>query len=91
MVESGLIELGKILTRADSHRLVDCPYFKRILFSRERSPDVVHLWNLCSLDKRHCDFHGCRLKFKPCFAGVRVVWICPKTIGLPNMEDFHGV
>jgi hypothetical protein len=78
-----IAEIDSVLDRVVSKRLAVCPYFKRVLFSRECSPDVVHLYNLCCLDREHCSSHGRRLKFKPCFAGVRVVWVCPKVVGFP--------
>lgn len=76
------VSAGLVLDTVSAKRLAACPFFKRVLFSRESSPDVCHLWNLCSLDAGHCDSHGRKLRFKPCFAGVRVAWICPKFVGL---------
>jgi len=80
------VVVGSVLDMASAQRLVVCPYFKRVVFSREWCPNIHHFWKMCCLDKEHCDFHGRRLKFKPCFAGVRVAWVCPKAIGLPNLE-----
>lgn len=80
------IEINSVLDNASAQRLVVCPYFKRVLFSRECSPSVVSSWNMCSLTREHCGFHGRRLKFRPCFAGVRVVWICSMLVGLPDVE-----
>lgn len=76
--------IGEIVDK----RLVVCPYFKRVLFSRACSPEIFHSWCMCSLDKSHCDSHGRCLKFKPCFGGVCVAWVCSKLVGLPS--DFGG-
>lgn len=69
-------EIGSILDLKLAHRLVICPYFKR-----------VYSCNFCSLTKEHCGFGGRRYKFKPCFAGVRVSWICSELVGLPDFES----
>lgn len=74
-------------------RLACCPFFKRVSFSRECSPDVFHLWNLCSLDKSHCGSRGRRLKFASYGVdSLRVVWVCPKIVDLSflNGGDVHG-
>jgi hypothetical protein len=78
------VGIGCVLDGVVGKRLADCPYFKRVLFSRECSPSVVHFWNMCDLDKAHCDFHGKRLKFESYgIDSLRVVSICPKVVGLP--------
>lgn len=85
-MDKGFGSPNAVLDKASAQQLVVCPYFKRVLFSRECSPNVQHFWNMCCLDKGHCDCHGRRLKFKPRFAGVEVVWLCPKLVGLPDLE-----
>lgn len=73
-------------------RLAVCPFFKTVLFSRESSPSVVHLWNLCSLSKEHCDFHGRRLKFSSYgMDSLKVCWVCPKIVDLSFLKgEVHG-
>jgi len=80
------VEINSILDSASGKRLAECPFLKKVLFNRSSSLDVVHFWNMCSMDNEHCDFHGRKLRFKPCFSGVRVCWLCPKLVGLPNEE-----
>jgi len=80
------VTVGSILDSSSSKRLAVCPYFKMVLWNRRSSLDVVRRWNSCSLGSHHCSFRGKRYKFKPCFGGVRVVWICPNVAGLPNEE-----
>jgi len=86
--ELSSVRINSVLDVVSAHRLAVCPHFKRVLFSRACSPSTFHSWNMCFVDKSHCDSHGRCLKFSPCFAGVRVVWICGKLVGLPF--DFGG-
>ena len=81
------IVVGSVLDKVSSERLVICPYHKRVVFSRESSPSVQKYCNLCSLDGEICSVRGRRFKFKPCFDGVRVSWLCSKLVGLPNPES----
>jgi hypothetical protein len=80
------VEVGSVLDLVSARLLADCCFCRRVLFSHACSPSVFHSWNMCFLDKSHCGSHGRRLKFKPCFAGVRVVSVCPKLVGLPDLE-----
>ena len=78
------IVVGSVISdRAYAHRLAVCLFIRKVLFSRASLPDVVHFWNMCCMDKAHCGSGGRRLKFKPCFGGVCVAWVCPKVVGLP--------
>lgn len=85
-VSSSQVVVGSVLGKVCGSRLAVCPHVKRVLFSLESFPNVYHSENVCSLDKEHCSSHGRRLKFSPCFGGVRVAWVCPKLVGLPNAE-----
>jgi hypothetical protein len=82
-----IVEINYFFDRAVGKQLAVCPHIKRVLFSRGSSPFVHYTWNMCCLDSQHCDFHGCRLKFKSYFGGVRVAWVCPKLVGLPDFGD----
>lgn len=79
--------------------LASCPYLRKVLFSRECSPSVVHTYNLCSLDEseKHCDYHGCRLKFSSFgIDSLKVTWICPRIVDFSFLKvgglggDVHG-
>jgi len=86
-----LIEIGSIFVDAVGKRLAVCPYFKSVLFSRESSPSVQRFWNMCDLDKSHCATCGKCLKFESYgIDSLRVVWVCPKVVGLPLECDVHG-
>jgi len=76
-----------VLDSATAKALAVCPYFKTVLWNRCSSLDAVRRWNSCSLGSHHCSFHGKRYKFKPCFGGVRVVWVCPNVVGLPALDS----
>lgn len=81
------IVVGSVISdRVLAHRLAVCPFMKRVLWNRRSSLDVFGVWNSCSLGSHHCSSRGRRLKFKPCFGGVRVVWVCPDVVGLPDVE-----
>jgi len=83
--------VGSILPRRYAQRLRDCPHLRKISFKSDQwvfSPPLHRLWNMCTLDEKHCDFRGLRLKFDTrCKIGMlRVTWVCSKTVGLPNSE-----
>jgi len=87
--ESSRLSVGFVFSdRAFAHRLAVCPYLRQVLFTLPSNLDDFRCYNVCSLDKLHCDFRGCRLKFKPCFDGVRVAWVCPKLVGV-SVEEFE--
>ena len=68
--------------RAFARRLRACPYLRQVPFNVDRH------WNMCCFDnkKRHCDFHGRRLKFKPRSVGFRVAWVCPRLVDVSFRE-----
>jgi hypothetical protein len=80
--------LGSVIAdKAERARLIVCPYFKRAIVDESSfSEGFSRSRNLCSFDGGFCGSCGHRLKFKPCFDGCRVVWVCPKTVGLPDLE-----
>jgi len=73
------VSVGCILKNVVGKQLAVCPHLKSVLFSRESSPSIQRYWNMCGLDKAHCDFHGKRLKFSSYGVdSLRVIWVCPK-------------
>jgi hypothetical protein len=76
-----------VLDSLTAKTLAVCPYIKKVSFSRGSSPYVHHFWNMCSLTRKHCSSHGKRYKFKPCFGGCRVAWVCPELVGLPALDS----
>jgi hypothetical protein len=79
------VSVGTVLDRVKGHELAVCPYCRGLLCSVGGSSREFHVWNSCSLDKGHCDFGGVRLKFvNDRFGFLRVVWICPRLVGLPR-------
>ena len=79
--------IDSVFDSGSAQCLAVCPFFKRVLFSVPSHYPYCKAWNQCSLDREHCDFHGRRFKFKPCLGGVRVVWMCSKLVGLPDLES----
>lgn len=68
-----------VLDRVVGKQLAVCPFLQKVVFSRECSPAIFHFWNVCSVDKGHCDFDGRRLKFSSYGVdSLRVAWVCPK-------------
>jgi len=87
--ESSRLSVGSVFSDRDfAHRLAVCPYFRQTLYNLTSNLYDFRCWNMCDLDKKHCDFRGCRLKFKPCFDGVRVAWVCPKLVDV-SVEEFE--
>jgi hypothetical protein len=80
--------LGSVIVdKAEAHRLAVCLFFKRGFVTESSfSEGFSRSRNLCSLDGGFCGSCGRRLKFKPCFGGCRVVWVCDKLVGLPELE-----
>ena len=80
------VYLGDVLDRLSAERLASCQFYKLVSFSRECSPNVYCSWGMCGLDRGHCGSCGKRLRFKLCFDGFHVVWVCDKLVGLPDLE-----
>lgn len=81
------VSVGVVLDKASAEQLVVCPYLRKVLFSRGSALDVVRSWNQCFVGGEHCDLHGRWLKFESFGVdSLRVVWQCPRAIGLPNSE-----
>ena len=66
--------------------LAVCPFIKRVLWNRFPF-DIFRTWNLCTLSSQHCPFHGLRYKFRSYYGGRYIVWVCPQTIGLSDLES----
>jgi hypothetical protein len=73
---------GVAYDRVSAKALADCGSVKKVLFGISGSRS----WLMCSLDREHCPYRGKCLKFKARLDGLYVVWRCPKTVGLPDME-----
>jgi len=90
LLESGskTYNIGYILNWKSAQRLRDCRHLRKVLFSVSGYPLLQRYWNMCSLDGKHCDFRGRRLKFDTrCKIGtLRVVWVCPKIVDLSFLK-----
>jgi hypothetical protein len=82
------VVVGSVIAdKAEAHRLAVCLFFKRVFVTESSFSEGFHRsQNLCTLEGGSCGSCGNRLKFKSCFDGCRVVWVCPKVIGLPELE-----
>jgi hypothetical protein len=74
------VAYDRVLAKA----LADCGFVKKVLFGISGSHRFLLM---CSLDKEHCPCRGKRVRFKARLDGLYVVWVCPKTVGLPRMES----
>lgn len=90
--EFSSVTVGSILDKAVCKRLKVCPYFKRVSFGCIDDFGEFRYWNMCCLDHEHCAFRGRLLKFDTCchWGFLRVVWVCPKVVGLPFGGDVYG-
>ena len=78
-----------ILGDAVGKQLAPCPFLVRKALAIAKS--FPSCWDLCSLDKGHCDFHGKRLKFESFGVdSLRVIFVCPKIVDLSFLKgDVH--
>jgi hypothetical protein len=86
--------VGSFIFPTDTAKdLAVCPFCRRVLWSRESSPDVYRVELVCSLDDGHCVCHGKRLKFASYgIDSLRVIWVCSRIVDLCFLRDgnIHG-
>jgi hypothetical protein len=82
------VVVGDVYNQELARKLVFCtPYFRRNFVTESSfSEGINRVRNFCSLDGGCCASSGRRLKFVSGFSGCRVVWVCPKLVGLPDLE-----
>ena len=89
MYSEGVIYLSKnrevvvgsvIVGKVEKDRLIACPFARLVLFRFGRP------FCLCSLGSGYCSHFGKRAKVAFHFNGFRVVSICEKLVGLPDLE-----
>jgi len=81
--------VGSVISdRRLAHRLAVCPFCRAVFYSVRGFPRMHRVWNMCSVDEEHCDFHGKRLKFSSYGVdSLRVMWVCPKIVALSVLES----
>ena len=81
------VKVGDVYNEALVEKLDSCSHLRRnVVVESSFMEGFRRVKYFCSFDGRCCGSCGHRLRFiRSCF-GCRVIWVCPKLIGVPDLD-----